>query len=130
MLFKIPFKTAFIILLGVCFALLVFHSLILFQIIPYDIVWGGRLNSYDEMLQFEIVSLTVNAALIVLLFFKSKHKDNMFITIILWIYVALFAFNTLGNMLSKNTFELIVFTPLTLILALLCARVALERSDV
>ena len=37
--------------------LLVFHFLILLKIVPYNIIWGGRLKSNKEMYRFETVSI-------------------------------------------------------------------------
>lgn len=39
---------------------LVFHCLILCKIIPYNILWGGRLKSDIEMYRFETVSILIN----------------------------------------------------------------------
>ena len=39
---------------------IVFHLLVLIKIIPYKMVWGGRLKSDIDMYKFEAVSLTVN----------------------------------------------------------------------
>lgn len=35
--------------------IMIFHFLILVGVIPYTIVWGGRLNSDIEMYRFEAV---------------------------------------------------------------------------
>ena len=45
----------------------------------------------------------------------------------LWIMVAFFIFNTIGNFLSVNEFEKLVFTPVTIILSLLSLRLALSK---
>jgi len=128
MLFKIPFNRAAQMIMGLGVLLLGFHTLVILEVIPYTIVWGSRLNSYDEMIQYEVVSMFILLALITLTWIKTKNKNNAFVSILLWVYVGLFALNTIGNLLSKNLFEMIVFTPLTILLALLCARVAMERE--
>jgi hypothetical protein len=127
MLFKIPFILAARIIMGLGVLVLGFHSLVILEVIPYTIVWGSRLNSYEEMIQYEAVSLILITGLIALTWIKTKNKQNAFVGFLLWAFVGLFAFNTVGNLLSKNLFEMIVFTPLTFILALLCARVAMEK---
>ncbi|MEO1392265.1 MAG: hypothetical protein AAFV90_05085 [Cyanobacteria bacterium J06634_5] len=48
--------------------LVVFHLLILSGTIPYNIVWGGRLESTSQMYWFEGVSITVNLAAIAIVF--------------------------------------------------------------
>ena len=41
-------------------AICVFHFLALFQVIPFDILWGGRLKTKEEMWVFESISILVN----------------------------------------------------------------------
>lgn len=127
MLFKVPFIVAARIILGLSILLLGFHTLVILEVIPYTIVWGSRLKSFQEMIQFEVVALILNAGLLIVTWVKVKNKHNAFVSILLWAYTGLFALNTIGNLLSKNMFEMIVFTPLTILLALLCVRVALEK---
>jgi hypothetical protein len=40
-------------------------------------------------------------------------------TISFWIMAILFVLNTLGNIISKNKYEKIIFTPVTILLTLL-----------
>lgn len=44
-----------------------------------------------------------------------------------WALVGLFAINTVANLFAKTPFERFAMTPLTLVLALLALRLALER---
>lgn len=111
------------IILWLLMAVIVFHFLIIVRIIPYEIVWAGKLKSVNEMYVFEIVSVLVNVLLIAVLLLKGnyiKQKiNNKIINGILWFFVFVFALNTVGNLLAKSFFEKAVFTPLTLILAIL-----------
>ncbi len=111
------------IILGLLTAVIVFHTLIITQIISYEIVWAGKLKSVNEMYVFEIISILVNVLLITVLLLKGnviKHKINdKIINGILWFFVFVFALNTFGNLLAKSLFEKVVFTPITLISALL-----------
>lgn len=111
------------IILGLLTAVIVFHTLIIAQIIPYEIVWAGKLNSVNEMYVFEIISILVNILLITVLLLKGnyiKHTiSNKILNGILWFFVLVFTLNTVGNLLAKSLFEKAVFTPLTLISALL-----------
>jgi hypothetical protein len=101
----------------------IFHALIIIGIIPYEIVWAGKLKSVSEMYVFEIVSIIVNMLLLIVLLLKGnflKHTINeKIINGILWVFVLVFGLNTIGNLFAKSLFEKAVFTPLTLILALL-----------
>lgn len=133
MIKKISFKTAIhgsLIMLGL---IIVFHLLVLMHIIPFTIVWGGRLKNGTEMLRFEIAATIINALLITVIAIKGRYlKFNIpskIITIILWLFVGLFSLNTIGNLLAKMTFETIVFTPITLMLAIFCLRIVLEQNN-
>jgi hypothetical protein len=132
MIKKIPFKAAIhgtILMLGL---IIVFHLLVLLHIIPFTIVWGGRLKNGTEMLRFEIAAVIINALLIAVIAIKGRYlKFNIpskIITIILWLFVGLFSLNTLGNLAAKTTMETVIFTPLTFMLAILCLRTVLEKN--
>lgn len=95
----------------------VFHSCILLKIIPYDITWGGRLQNDQEMYVFETASIAINLFLIWILLMKGDFVTYKFpvkvIHIILWIFVVVFALNTVGNIFAKTILEK-AFTLLTL----------------
>lgn len=114
---------ALIIMLSLYMLVLIFHFLILTQIVPYDIVWAGKLKTKQEMYVFESVSILINSILISTLLIKGNYlKINIsekLINTILWIFVVLFSLNTLGNLTAKTLFEKAVFTPLTAISAFL-----------
>ena len=105
-----------------------FHLLVLLAVIPYNIVWGGRLKNKAELFQFELISIGINLAMLLVVLIKARivkvALHPKLLTLALWLMVALFTLNTLGNLLSVNAMEKIIFTPLTLILALLCLRLA------
>lgn len=115
-------QSAIRLLIGLISVILVFHLLILVKIIPYDVTWGGRLKSDNEMYLFEGISIAVNGILLLLLFLKgriiSQVKSSKFIDIVLWIYLVLFSLNTIGNLLAESTFEKF-FAILTLVFVFL-----------
>jgi len=132
MLKRIPFMASIngtLVLLGL---IIVFHLLVVFQIIPFTIVWGGRLKNVTEMLRFEMASVFINAFLMATIATKSRYINfnisPKLIAIVLWLFIGLFFLNTIGNLLAKMTFETIVFTPLTFILAILCLRIVMEPT--
>lgn len=110
---------------------LVFHFLILFKIIPYTIVWGGRLKTDKEMYRFESVSVLLNFFFLLIILAYSNvltiSIPTTVMTIILWIMAALFAFNTLGNITSKNKLEKTLFTPITILLTMFSLILALQN---
>lgn len=119
--------------LVIIFSLLtLFHILILTGVIPMDIVWGGRLESIEEMRRFETISLTIN--LILLLFALGISGiiplpiHTLVRKIVLYVMIVLFSLNTLGNLLSNNLLEKIAFTPITILLVVFCVVLVKERS--
>ena len=112
-------------------SIIIFHLLILAGIVPYNIVWGGRLSSPNQMFWVELLSITVNIAMLFIVgqkagLLRALLSRNV-ITTALWVMCALFVVNTFGNMLSVNSFEKLVFTPLTFLLALFSWKLATSR---
>lgn len=121
-------------LLLLIFALVTaFHLLILLGMVPYDVVWGGRLSNTDQMVVFESISLLLNVIMFVVVglhtgLFKIR-LDQRITVVALWLMTILFLINTVGNLLSSNQWEKIIFTPLTLIICVLCFRLALGKKS-
>ena len=95
--------------LSIVGTLLLFHFGIVFKIIPYEIVWGGRLQSDQEMYVFESISIALNLLLALLLLAKVNlirvSLPEKVINFGLLAFVGLFALNTIGNLLAETTFE-------------------------
>lgn len=131
---KIPFffavNTVLILLTGI----LVFHLLVLFQVIPYGIVWGGRLKSVEQMWTFEATSIAINALLFVAVSIKAGYLKTFVpikvVNMVLWCFVVLFALNSVGNLFAKASLETVIFTPVTLVLALLSYRLVTNKTVV
>lgn len=109
-----------------------FHLAIITRLIPYTVVWAGKLNSAEQMYRFETVSILINSFLLLVLCLKGKYIKHsvpeVLLNVILWVFVFLFALNTVGNLLAETLFERLVFTPLTLISAVLIAIVLGEKK--
>lgn len=102
---------------------IVFHLAVITSLIPYDIVWAGKIHTLREMYTFESVSIAVNILLLVTLIMKNEYIKNgvsqSILDLLLWIFVIVFILNTVGNLMAETLFERWVFTPLTLISAVL-----------
>ena len=115
----------------IALATLTYHICIMVGIVPYELVWGGKLESRDQMFVFESISIAVNLLLIasVWAYFHayppSYHKAGR---ILMWIFGVLFALNTLGNIFAENIWEAVIFTPITAISAFLAFKLALHRE--
>lgn len=117
-------KTALKIMLGLLTIVLSFHLAILLELVPYGIVWAGKIHSIEEMRVFETISILINLLLIIVLLIKLKNINNnvssKLINVIIWFFVFFFALNTIGNFFSESWVELIFGTSLTLMSSLLC----------
>lgn len=127
---RIPFQFAINTMITLLSAVVIFHILVLIQIIPYQIVWAGRLNSIAEMQRFETISILINCFIILIITIKGNYLNFKFsskiINSLVWLFIILFSLNTIGNLMAKSNFEKLVFTPLTFILALLSFRIIKE----
>lgn len=111
----------------------IFHLLVIVGIIPFQIVWGGRLKDSSQMLSFEIISIAINLIMIAVVGIYAgilKLKINwMIIKYALWIMFVLFFINTIGNVFSKNYTEKLIFTPLTFLLSVFSLRLAISGKQ-
>ncbi len=128
----ISLKQATVVIIVVLSLMLMFHILVLLAIIPYDIVWAGKINSEVDMKKLEIISILVNAFAVLILLFKAGYlQNNLPVKIlngIIWLLVLLFSLNTIGNLLAESKFELYFFAPLSFILAILCLRIVIDKN--
>lgn len=118
-------------LLLILSATIIFHVLVLVKIIPYKIVWGSRLKTDADMYKFEFVSLILNLFFLCVISIKASvlkvdFSENI-LNYIIWGMVALFSLNTIGNLLSKNSLEKKIFTPITILLIILLVIVLLTK---
>lgn len=102
-------NTATKIILFILTATVIFHVLIVVKVIPYNIAWGGRLQSDQDMYAFETVSILVNVFLALVLCIKANYLKlnlpNKLINVILWCFLILFLLNTIGNIIAVTAFE-------------------------
>ena len=119
---KIKCKISIKILLGLLIAVILFHISVIAKAIPYDIAWGGRLQNDSEMYVFEAISILINLFLGLVLLMKGDYikfrLKKKTIDLILWIFLALFVLNTVGNLFAKTNFEK-SFAVLTFVFAIL-----------
>lgn len=125
---RIPFHTAANSLLAVFTAAIIFQLVVLAGFVPTEMVWGGRLQNEEERTVGALVSMAVLAfaACIVLIrmgriarSMQALGKWGM------WAICALFALNTVGNLFALDLRETLIFTPVTLVAAVMAARVAM-----
>ncbi|MCS7037828.1 MAG: hypothetical protein RMJ33_01080 [Saprospiraceae bacterium] len=106
-------------LIGALSALMLLHIAVLLGWLPYDKVWGGRLKRRRDMYRFEALSLLLSLVFLSIALQRaglSIGLPNGAVRYGLWFIGILFAASTLGNLLSKNSFERWVMTPLALVM--------------
>jgi len=106
---KFNISIALKLLVLISFLGILFQFLILFNCIPYDITWGGRLKSDEQMYIFVSLGILINSFFIFILLQKGEFINSLFTekitTIILWGFFGLFILNTIGNLFAKTYFE-------------------------
>jgi hypothetical protein len=112
------------------FHLAIIAGILFFDFAPVEFLWGGRLETAEELLNFEIGSLLIN---LVALFFTAIRAGYLKIpvlqkaaVVVMWFLFVLFFLNTIGNILAESGFEKF-FTIITVILALFTLRLALKK---
>lgn len=102
------------------------------NLVPYDIVWGGRLTSKEEMIRFELVSILLNIFSGLLVMIKAGYlmpRMRRRVNVIIWILPLLNFLGILGNAASKSDTERAMFLPVAIVMFLLTLRIALEKTD-
>jgi hypothetical protein len=110
----------------------IFHILVLTGIVPSNIVWGGgSSNSASNIIALELIAFLVTLVFILIVALKAGYlkigKLKKVATIGIWIMGVFFLLNMVGNFNSSSSVEKLVFGPLTIIMALLAFRLALEK---
>jgi len=112
------------------FHLAVIIGIVAFDYVPLDFLWGGQMDTKEELLNFEFLSLGIMILCIVVVAVRTGRINMPKLVgvsrVLLWVLTALFLLNTVGNIVAQTTFEK-SFAALTAILTVLCLRMALEK---
>jgi hypothetical protein len=125
-------KLAGNILLLSMIVLIIFDVLILFKVLPSNIVWGGQIkNSGTNLIVLELTAILVTLIFAFIVAAKTGYiKVGRFsgaIHIGIWIIFGYLVLNTIGNLASGVSFENLIFAPITFLLALFALRLAIEK---
>jgi hypothetical protein len=120
------------ILIGALLLLVLFHVLILFGVVPSDIVWGGQIDgSAANLLTLEMIAIVMTLVFITVVVLKLRDlkagKSRILVNVGIWVIFAYLLLNTVGNFASGVSFESMVFGPITIILAFCALRLAIEK---
>ncbi len=110
----------------------IFHVLILFGVVPSDIVWGGEIkNSSANLITLELVAVFVTLVFIIIIAAKIGYlklsKINKLINVGVWFVFGYLILNTIGNLASDVNAEKLIFAPITIILTFFAYRLAIEK---
>ncbi|HXQ32610.1 MAG TPA: hypothetical protein VN843_01185 [Anaerolineales bacterium] len=112
--------------------LVIFHILVLLGVVPADIIWGGQMESVsNDFITLEIISLLLTLAFATIIaakigYIKTGNFEKI-VSIGVWVIFAYFILNTIGNLASGVSAENWFFAPITLVLAFLALRLAIEK---
>jgi hypothetical protein len=109
-----------------------FDILILLNILPSDIVWGGQIKDQAaNLIVLELIALVVTFIFAIIIAAKMNYinaaRFTKAVNIGVWIIFAYLILNTLGNLASGVSFENLIFAPITLVLAFCALRLAIEK---
>ncbi|MDR1668292.1 MAG: hypothetical protein LBS03_11495 [Bacteroidales bacterium] len=95
------------------FIVVVIEILIIAKILPYDIIGGGRLESYDAAMATALFSIAILTLFSIIVLREAKpSKDNCrkISLVFLWIIFGVLSLNIIANCLGETWFEKIVMT--------------------
>jgi hypothetical protein len=126
-------KTAGNVLLALFGLLVAFHIIILFNLLPSNVVWGGQVGGSPSSLRtLETISLIFTVLFAIVVAAKIGYikvgKSSSVVNVLLWMVFAYLILNTAGNLASSSSFETLLFTPITIVAALLVFRLAIEKN--
>lgn len=109
-----------------------FHVLVLLEIAPSEIVWGGNtVGSDSNLLLMEMIALIITLLFILIVAVRLGYIPGVMLKntvgIGMWIIFAFFILNTVGNLASNITAEKLIFAPVTLVFAFLALSLAVGR---
>jgi hypothetical protein len=124
-------KLAGIVFITISTIALFMHVLILLNVLPHDFVWGGRLKSEENLILLESLSIIVQIIFISIIAVKAGYlfegKFKRTANVGTWVIFAIMVLNTIGNLASNSALETMAMTPVTIVLALLAFRLAIEK---
>jgi len=118
----------------IMFAVVIILQLLLAAgILPVSMAWGGRQDVLTPNLR---VASIVSAVILGLFAYIIRRRAGLLgpeeisiiIKVLAWIVTAYMAFNTFTNLTSQSSAEMMIFTPITSILTIVCFIVSISRQ--
>lgn len=126
-------KTAGVILLICLLFLSVFHLLVIFKILPSDLVWGGNLAESPNLYLYETIALIITLLMVVVTVIQAElvniNKLKKTAGIMIWIMTVYFLVSVFTNLTSKTFMEKVIFIPLSAIM-LFCSLILAVKKKI
>ena len=130
---KLPIGLAVKLILFITTAILIFHSLVILEVIPYKYVWSGRLESVKEMYIFQGYSVFWNILILIVVLIRGEYiQPHMPISTtkgFSWIFFVILTVNTIVNLASIDSLQSKICPVITFILAILFLRLAIKEKQ-
>ena len=125
-------KLSGIILISFLTAMVAFHLLVLLGVVSSDIVWGGQIENQNSLTILELFSIFLTLIFIFIVAIKAGFIKNPSLKNVgkygIWIIMVYFVLNTFGNLMAASFIEKLIFTPLTILSALIAYRLTKEKA--
>jgi hypothetical protein len=113
---------------------IILQLLLALGILPVTMFWGGTQTELTLGLRLASVATAIILALFAYVIRRragliGDPPPSTLIKILSWVITAFMVLNTLGNLVSQSTAEKIVFTPLTILLAITCFIVSISKTS-
>lgn len=113
------------------FHLVIILGLQFTDLISHEYLWGGRMNSREQLLYFEGASLLMAIVFLGLVLLRTKrlrvNAMQGFSRLAMWVLFGLFLLNTLGNLAAQTSLEK-YFAIFTALLSFLFLRLAFKEE--
>lgn len=129
----ISLKLAANVLLVFLGALLIFHFLVITGLISPNMVWGGQVETNSQVVMMEIGAMVISALMMLMIAVRVGYinapKIQGATQTAMWVIFVFLLLNTAGNLSSRSGTETLIFTPITIILAVMAYRLAMREEQ-
>ena len=113
---------------------IILQLLIAIGVMPISMAWGGRQSELTPGLRIASIVAVVILGLFAYIIRRraglmGTENITLLIKVFAWIVTAYMAFNTFANLTSQSTAEKMIFSPITIILTVVCFIVSISKQQ-
>ena len=113
---------------------IILQILLALGILPVSMAWGGQQAELTMGLRLASLAAVFVLALFAYLIRRraglvGDGPPSLLIKILSWIITAFMLLNTLGNLTSQSTGEMVLFGPITILLFICCFVVSISKTE-